>query len=423
LADSCLHDDFFVYSMNCLRPWEHAIPKQEMGTWILQHVAVEFGYEGSGCEQYDKYMLGKYGGGRARKMWAERIGKKYQWLAMYQLASRLCDHVERRRDSYTPEPQRPPLILLEERKLDPTLPAGIIGNNRDDDRWWIGASADPRSGEKLSDAEWVVRQDDLPALEDLLAVRERDGQRWRLLVAYPSWGKSDEGAGWDTPYRNVWVHLESYLVPKKQMTTAYSGIHRRNFFGRWMPDGATWLYGFAGEYPWATPFNIEPEEWHGRGSRDHLPASYLPSWNELAVEWEYDASLPQNFHMLVPARIFFTPRDLWWDGRDGYRLIDGRTIFRDPSVTESGPRALIGDIDDLLKRLDKLDLCLLWTLLGEKRILGGRHDEATPRRTFSQIARLEGDGSIKFGKRVLFEDYNKDTGPLSSKSKRKGRRG
>ncbi len=72
---------------------------------------------------------------------------------------------------------------------------------------------------------------------------------------------------------------------------------------------------------WATPFNTEPEEWHGRGGfGDKLSFSCNPSWSDLAVEWEYDASLPRNFHMSMPARAFFALRDLWWDGRDGYRL-------------------------------------------------------------------------------------------------------
>lgn len=423
LAYSCLHDDFFVYSMGCLQSWEHAVSKQEMGTWILQQVAIGLGYENSGCEQYDRYILGNYGSGRGRKMEAERIGKKYQWLAMFQLASRLYDHVAQRRESYTPEPQRTPLILLEERKLDPTLPPDIIGSNRDADAWWIGASADLGAGENFSDSEWILRQEDLPALEDLLAVLERNSQRWRLLIAFPSWGRQDEDAGRNTPYRQVWVHLQSYIVPKEQIATAYDCIHRRNFFGLWMPEGPTWLYGFAGEYPWATPFNIEPEGWHSRGGYgDDLPVSYTPAWGHLAVEWEYDASLLQNFHMLVPARAFFASRNLWWDGRDGYRLVHGRTVFRDPSVTEGGPRALIGDTDDLLKRLDTLGLCLIWTLLGEKRIIGDRHDAATPCRTFSQIARLADDGSVEVGKLVIFEDYYKDTGPLSLKGNRKRRR-
>ena len=110
---------------------------------------------------------------------------------------------------------------------------------------------------------------------------------------------------------------------------------------------------------------------------------------------------------------FFSPNDLWWNGRDGYRIVDGRTVFRDPSVTEVGPKALIADADDLLERLKKADLSLIWTLLGEKWILGGTVGKPTPRRTFSQIARLKDDGSVEIGERVFFDDYKKDASPLS----------
>ena len=86
-------------------------------------------------------------------------------------------------------------------------------------------------------------------------------------------------------------------------------------------------------------------------------------------------------------------------------------MFRDISVSEVGPKALIADIDDFLERLDRLGLRLIWIVLGEKWILGERHDKPTPRRTFSQIGRLEEDGSVQIGDRVFFDDYDRDTGP------------
>ena len=134
--------DFYAYSMDCLRPWLDTVSKQDMGRWILQRATLEFGYENSGCEDYDRYMLGKYGGGRGKPAWPERIGKKYQWLALFQLASRLHDHVPRRQDDWEPEPLRTPLILLEERKHDPTLSARQVAKLEElPNEWWLAASA------------------------------------------------------------------------------------------------------------------------------------------------------------------------------------------------------------------------------------------------------------------------------------------
>jgi len=398
--------DFFKYSMGCLRPWQKDFPKKAMGEWILQRAICDFGYKGSGCEKYDSYMLGQHGGGRSKPNWAERIGKKYQWIGMYQLASRLHDHVERKRDDWDPKLLRKPLILLEERKLDPTIPANIIAEKQQKPAWWISESVDLDPAGMLSDEEWVERQEDIPPLEKLLASIEHGGQTWRLLVSSPSWGSPDEDADWNEPYRNSWMHIQSYLVRKQDFKKAYNALHRRNFFGGWMPEGASWLYGFAGEYPWATPFNTEPESWHGRGSRgEKLPVDLHPSWNQLAVEWEYDATLKENIYMNVPARLFFSEKDLWWNGTDGFCTQNGRTIFRDPSVTETGPASLLVDKNDFFKRIDQLGLCIIWTLLGEKWILGGSHDATTPRRIFSQVAFLNEQTQVEVGDRVFFKDY------------------
>ena len=112
-----------------------------------------------------------------------------------------------------------------------------------------------------------------------------------------------------------------------------------------------------------------------RGIGRELPCEFIPACSQVIVEWEYDATLPRFLHMNVPAPEFFAPGDFWWDGRDGFRIVDGPVIFRDPSVTEAGPSALVVEADDLVPRLEKIGLRLIWTLLGEKRILGGPRDQ------------------------------------------------
>ena len=402
--------DFFKYSMGCLRSWEHAVSREDMAKWMLEQIALVLGYEDSDCEVYDRSMIAKYGGGRAKPAWAERIGKKYQWISMYQLASRLHDQFEREKESWQSEPLRKSLILLEERKLDPTLPHQIAKDRDSVESWWIKSATNLDPNSALSDEEWVASSDGIAKLENLLSVINHDEKKWRLLISYPSWNSRDENAEWNTPYRRVWMHINSYLVPRQKLAKAYKSLQGRNFFGRWMPEVEGSLYGFAGEYPWATPFNMYPEEHHCRG-RDtfDLPAIFKPSWNELIVEWEYDSSVPGNFTMIVPARAFFSSGDLWWNGKDGYSIVDGTTVFRDPSIVESGPISLLADSDELQERLHKLGFRLVWTLLGEKMVIDRRGDSFLGQ-TFSQSAYLTEKGSLKTGKLVFFDDYEQDTG-------------
>jgi len=401
LVSSCLQDDFFRYSLGDLRPWEHGVPIEKMAEWILHRVASGFGYEGSGCEQYDSYMLHKYGFGRARKTWAERIGKKYQWVAMYQLASRLHDHVRYKTEDWQPGTVKSPLVLVSQRKLDPTVPPTTHKNGQTEAAWWMRGSVDLQSARQLLNETWIVTENDLPTFQELLSVIEHDGDQWLPLVRFAQWQQTEDVT--DPPSREVWISIRSHLVANGKANCAFDYLNQRNLFGRKMPETSPILYGFAGEYPWATAFKSEFAQW-GRWKKEDLPCTCIPSWNELAVEWEYDASRESAEQLNVPARELFAPHDLWWNGRDGYsRISDGKTIFRDPSFTENGPSSLMTDAQDLLERLDKIGKRLIWSLIGEKYSMSSA-GQVTERRSFSQVAQLQRNGLVRFGERAFFQD-------------------
>ena len=405
--------DFFKYSMGSLSPWMHEFPKEYMGKWMLRRIVQDLGYLTSGCERYDNYMLATYGGGRGRPIWAERIGKKYQWIALYQLASRLHDQIERKKDQWEPEPLGAPLILLQKRQFDPTI---VIEPNREAevDPWWVTISLDIDQAQRLSDEAWVAKKEDVPTSETILSVVARNEQYWRPFVAYLSEGKRDEDADWGVPYRNIWIQVHSYLLRECDLESALSSLRHRNFLRQRMPSGSSWPHGFAGEYPWAAPFNLELEEWHGlETSVAGLQVALQPSWSTLEMEWEYDSSV-ENYHMLVPARPFFTTANLWWNGENGYRLDTGKTVFQDPAVTVIAPSALMGDVDYVSCCLDNLGLRLVWTLIGAKWMLGGPPTQRTPRYTFSQVAYLCEDNSVQAEKLVFSEDNGRDAGPRST---------
>jgi len=113
----------------------HHISKPEIGSWIVKNVAERLRLPNGRVDNYDMHMVSFGGGGRSKPVWAERIGKKHQWIALYQLASRLHDNVERKEDSWEPKPLRTPLILVEERKLDPTLSQTAVPERKTSECW------------------------------------------------------------------------------------------------------------------------------------------------------------------------------------------------------------------------------------------------------------------------------------------------
>ena len=152
------------------------------------------------------------------------------------------------------------------------------------------------------------------------------------------------------------------------------------------------------------------DDWLGLETRVNGSAfEFMPVYNEVVCEWEYDASLPSSICFHVPTRAFFEAGPLWWNGVDGFSVPDGKTVFRDPSASEGGTATLLADITDLLLRLRKLGRRLVWTLRGEKYVLG-KNADGIPRVTFSQMAYLNEDGTTHIGDRDFFDDYGKDQG-------------
>lgn len=163
--------------------------KPATGRWIAKRILDDFSYRDSKCSGYDLTVTQETGGGRGKPAWAERIGKKYQWIAMYQLASRLYDSADRERDSFERTTGRRPLILNEERKLDPTISLPKRPKRAPSECWWVGGNVDLPSTKQLDYTTWVNRREDIPSMESLLAPKSRDGQKWLPLFCSPSWSE------------------------------------------------------------------------------------------------------------------------------------------------------------------------------------------------------------------------------------------
>ena len=397
------HSDFFKYSMGCLRRWRHGLSQIDMGKWIAQRVALDFSFLGSRCEDYDKFMLHRYGGGRGKPIWAERIAKKYAWIALYQLGSRLHDHVEAHHEPWEKKRTKTPLILPEERKLDPTIPETGKWVETREDVWSVPIPKDldtPRT----SDFETWVNDHIAPTLKDLAQPTSRGGQCLRPIFAYLSWDGAEAHSGTPDLYRQTWAHLQSYMVPIGKLEIAYKNLLGRSLLGRSLPDASQFLYGFAAEYPWGTVFDIsDDEEEFSYGLSRELPTLLIPAWSEIVCEWQYDVS-STDVRIRVPSRRLFDG-DLRWDGKGGFAPPGGSAAFVDPSYRADSPPSLLADTDFLNLRLKDNGLAVILTLCGEKRVMESDYGAGTalPRSTFSQVGYLDGS-TEHFGDLLFFEN-------------------
>ena len=387
------HSDFFKYTMTCLRPWMHTLSKLDMGKWIAQRVARDFSFCGSDCEYYDRLMLNKYGGGRSKPVWAERIAKKYAWIALSQLSSRLNDHAERRLESWEKHLVRTPLILPERRELDLTKFSWTERELSPKHDWSIPKPKE-LSCETTSNFESWLRERNMPTLEDIARPTSLDDRQFRPIMAYLDWEGVERGLESGAHYRYIWANLQSYLVPSDQIKRLCLYLRGQNLFGLSLPQPLSLFNGFVAEYPWGTVFQSSQAKELGDFAHlvsGEIPVSLIPAWSEVVSEWEYDESR-RNKSVRVPATQLLD-RGSWWNHHHGgFATANGDLVFIDPFYRNIGPPALLAEVNYLNRWLKSEGLAIFLTLMGQKHLRTSDFDRSltSPSCTISQIGFLDG---------------------------------
>jgi hypothetical protein len=437
--------DFAKYTMPItLKENEAILGRDATRRWVLGTVVVELGYLPELHGYYDSLMVQTHGPGRARPEWAERIGKKYQWIALARLVGLLDDHARSRVTatdaSLRPSPdvafdwralnriRRPRLavrghnsinryfrgrrwndahahfegpetpmtfVCAPLRDLDPSL-LRPPGSDPDRDagttlRWWEPVTMDFASSAASTDEAWAVADDfpDASRLVSPLVDPSRPGQRWRLLEGHFDWDDRPRDGERDK-YRRLWMMIKGYIVPRQQITGCWEALKTVDFMGTRMVKGTVFWGGmYVGEYPWASTFPQFGELPEARGEETKFEGFGLrPVANRLNCLADADQ---EETRVTVPSAELVVGTATRWDGSGGFKREDGSLVFQDPSFKGGGPRGLWIDDDVLAQLLLDLDVGLLWTVLAERQVLGGGcSDTPLPMPHISLVMYLDG---------------------------------
>lgn len=406
-TDSAIDDDFNHYSIHCLNPWSNGLTKKDIGKWIINDVVTRKGLNDEIHGLYDITIMRETGGGRSKPAYAERIGKKYQWNSLYRLASILHDNVKRKIGS-DPEPVRTPLILQDERKIDPTLTTPRLAHGNAAKNWWIKEKPDFIATKTLDPKAWVDLASDVPVMSNIISVTRFSEQNWIPLSAYLSFTSKD-GGDYNDPYRLLTISFDSYILRDVDYMNMVKKLDGKNLHLDSLPSVGKFSHCYLGEYPWATACNTLPDWYLGVGDNFGKGKTEMHnSTNEMVVEWEYDYTLEGNLYLQVPSKKFFEPGDLWWNGKDGYMLANKKTVFKDPRIETGGQLGLVADFEDLVARLKVLRCNLIWAIRGEKLLIN--HEADRDRKYFSQVCWMDDSGQLFYGKRMFFKSYDSKTG-------------
>lgn len=354
LVRSTTADDFFIYQLKHELLDRPGVDVAAGARWVVAEV-IRFGYQPRLHLNFDGYVMGKYGPGRGKPKWIERIGKKYQWIALNRLVGHLSDHAPKTRNSWeAPPPAVPGPESSIVRQVDPTVTEFEPAS--DAPRPWVPAyNWDAKIGR--TDAQWVADDSDLPTIDVTSA--ERDGRPFIVVSGSYSWDLTG-----DTIKRThqVWTNLYTHVVSTDDLPVALGELEGRDLInGLGMSRLPTSYNGYVGEYPFGhhhgETLSVVKHEW-----TDPLTVPTRPAVWELLGENEYAPGNLETISFDAPAPEFFGPAPgiLHWNGRNGWTDASGQLIAVLRHSVNVGQNELLIDADFLQDWLTAERKSLIW---------------------------------------------------------------
>jgi hypothetical protein len=312
----------------------------------------------------------------------ERIGKKYQWLALQELLARMADNLLFMGDGgYGSEGPRKyeGALQIGRRDIDPSLlvtQTHYDGWNHWPRSWWVPVESRLRQISPIERLTWLDSESDLLNDASLIDVTDpKTNRRWLTLHGFASWHQSGMDGKSKELQRDAWYRVSCIVVAKKNEAKVARSLQKQIITDpRGIPEFHLDRNYYLGEYPWHSSLD-DANDWIAPDRWNRFAAPVRPTTSEYLCErGGYDYSVDKTIRIELPAP--------WLAKAMGLRLFDGQqpifvdaggmTRFFDPSVVQPGYQAALVDRDAFLTMLDREGLSAVWIIAGEKGVYGGR---------------------------------------------------
>ena len=343
-----------------------------MQRYILKRVFA-LGWNADRFEYFDTEVI-RYMGREAAK--AERIGKKYQWIAYHEICALVADNFQFRGDrgmSQSDESYDGPWQDFF-RDIDPSHSFLKTAGDAESKQSWWAPKFEPDWGDGVDGKSWAEEFSEFPLPVELLTPKDSEGQSW--LVADLSFDRRrpiPEGMDReDVEARSLWCHLRGFLVRTDDVAAFLAWAEAVDFWGQWMPRVPSSHGMFLGEYLWSPAwkhFNnayYENEGWVQPGH--DCPVLVRTAAFEYHQESSgFDCSVDSGFTLHLPDEELANVLNLKWSGQAAdFRVPNGELAATDPSASSSGPPALLLRQDLVEEMAHTKGMSICWTVLGEK---------------------------------------------------------
>lgn len=275
-------------------------PKNEFDTglaqrWIFTRV-LNLGFDPEIHGSFDK-LVSRNSYRKEHK--AERIGKKYQWIALHEFLAFVSDnyrpiiepwdydnkHYQGPWDPFVRDID--PSFLLQK---DNTLGCEISLRN-----WYKNVLYYDTWGEYSYISDWVTTLDCIPQITDLVNVKDDNDNEWVLLDGHFMWDDHKDPAfeKYDIGYRSLWIMITSLIVKKSEYKLIIDDLKQRDLYSIDINFVNNVYEVFLGEYYNSSAFECKYGEdlWQGFSISGNKTIDVLPTFQHYLNEFTLDCSV------------------------------------------------------------------------------------------------------------------------------------
>lgn len=346
--------------------------------WVYNKT-IELGYDKDLHSDFDSLV---WRSSYSRQRWKiERIGKKYQWIAMYELLARISDNYKFLDDSWSKEEAEfisPQIIHI--RDIDPThIP-------KSHEFWWYDEELENylftnisnkdfiKNEKKLWVKDWIESNDWIPEYKDLIERVDENWIEWCLLEGYFSITERDEKNDMSTHKgRQLRNQIRSYIIEKDDTSEMVEWLKEKNFMWReLMPESTDNHYSYIWELYWSEGYNnlYTPYYWYEEWTDNYwkLPKKVIVTAENYLTEREWDdVEWIWKENMILLSKFLWDNLNCEWNDKlEAFINKKWEIIAFNPIIKCVKENSLLIRKDFLLEFLNTNNLSIIYTVLWEK---------------------------------------------------------
>ena len=331
-----------------------------LSNWAIHMIFEEYGYDPKVFALFD---INNTSQDRSHSK-IERIGKKYQWIAMYRIMARMMDKYPEK--DWSNEWSYP---ILRARTIDPTIYPGRKALHHQS-KYKL---PDFDISTPKSDLKWLNAWKNMPRIKEYVLITDENGIEWVNLFSYSKYVREPDDD--ESLIRDLWTFIQAYIVNKEDLRTVCDNLYHVGIEGRSFHENADIYNIFTREFYWSSiytqavsdecykriPFSVKHKIFDG--------IIIEPAYLQYTLSSNDDVSSEDSVNLLMPNEWLFKGLQLRFSNDAGVWVNDkDEIVVLDNYMFSSGHSALFVRKDHLLNYLNANEKIMFWPILTERMI-------------------------------------------------------